>query len=569
MKPGSLVVDIEANGLNELKITNKGDVQPEATTIHVVCTKDVETGETRTFRQYDLRKCVEYLNEADLLIGHNLIGYDIVVLERLSGCRIDTPSHDTLIVSRLIWPDQRDNPLGGHSLKAWGEYLDFPKDDYDGGWERWSQEMEDYCVRDVEVSLAIYEHQRTFHENNKDIIDLEFAVAEIIARQQANGWTYDLNGGEWLEMTLLQEQAARTDELQKVFPPIVTERWSEKTGKRLKDKVEVFNPASRKQIAERLKEKYGWVGPRTDKGNPQVDGQILKTLGFPEAKILVQHFDDLKLLGYVTDWNKRAYRSRDGKIHSFVNTLGTVTGRMSSSQPNLQQVSSDKRARMLFGPRKGWIQVGIDASGLEARMLANRMWEYDDGEYAKIVLDGDIHALNMEVTGIKDRATVKRFFYGFLYGAGDPKLAEILDCGIGKARATRKRFLDGLPALAKTIEACKWQSMSDGKILLLDGRRAPCRSEHTALNVQLQGDGAVVMKAAQVRFNDWLQEVHYNWDWLGTIHDEWQLEVEGDQCSIQVGIYGVQALEEAGRTLNVKIPLDGEYKIGRNWSECH
>ena len=140
----------------------------------------------------------------------------------------------------------------------------------------------------------------------------------------------------------------------------------------------------------------------------KVDEAVLR-YQYPEAKHLVDYFNNIKLKGQVDDWILRARASRDGRIHGSINPQGTVTGRMTASQPNLQQVSGDKRARSLFIPKEGWLQVGIDASGLEARMLANRMAKYDGGSYGKVVVEEDVHP--QQAAGLP--TTMPRLFLWF------------------------------------------------------------------------------------------------------------------------------------------------------------
>ena len=520
-----IAIDIEANGLNELVLDRKGGVIYEADIVWCIAIVDVDSGRELSFGPNDIAGAVEVMRDASLLIGHNIIFYDMPVLRRLYGS-ISTPVYDTLVVSRLMYPDKRTHPLGGNSLKCWGEYLNCLKLDYEGEWNSFSEEMLPYCLQDTRVTAKVFEKQKGFVSSNKKVVKLEHMVSEVISNQTCNGFGFDIEKALDLEQSLLYDKSAIEDNMREIFPPIVEERYSDKTGKRLKDKVTIFNPSSRQQIAERLKDKYGWKAPRTDKGNPKVDADVVKKLEFPEAKELVKYFDIIKTMAFLKDWITRAENSRDKKIHSSVNPQGTVTGRMTSSQPNLQQVTADKRIRALFVPREGWVQVGIDASGLEARMLASRMAPWDNGEYGKVVLDGDIHEKNMEATGIEERPTVKTFFYGFIYGAGDAKVGKIIGKNAQAGKQLKEKFLNNLPALRKLIESCKFQSLKKKTVTLLDGREAPCRSAHSSLNVQLQGDGAVVMKLAQCIFADKVEKEYKGRAlFMATVHDEWQLEL--------------------------------------------
>ena len=559
----NIVFDIEANGLNELTLNKKSEPQKECTKVHCLVTKNIDTGERNVFTESDMEHGIDLLCDANLLIGHNISLYDVPVLSRLYR-PIQTRQLDTLIVSRLMYPDKSNNPMGGNSLACWGKQLGVEKMDYQEGWDTLSDDMIKYCIRDVDVSELVYKYQIPFIKKNSKPLKLEHVINSIIAKQIENGIGFNLNKASELELQLASEKALIEDELRNIFPPKIEIRHSDKTGKRLKDRITIFNPGSRQQIAERLTTKYSWLPPLTEKGNPKIDSDVLKKLKFPEAKALTRYFDLTKMQGQIVDWITRSSNSRDGRIHGFVNPQGTVTGRMTASQPNMQQVHSDPRVRSLFIPRDGWSQVGIDASGLEARMLASRMAKYDDGKYAEIILNSDIHDYNMEMAGLVDRTIAKTFFYAFIYGAGDDKITKITGHNGKKLKET---FLSRMPALKKVIDDVQFQVAKKKTITLLDGREVPCRKEHSALNVQLQGDGAIVMKLAQAIL---FVKTHKTKDlnFMATVHDEWQLECHPDIAK-DLGSMGVKSIISSGERLGVRMPLDGEYKIGKNWSETH
>ena len=562
-----LAFDIEADGLNEVVINKKGHPIPEGKEIFCMVIQNVDNPlEIHRFGPDHIEDGVNMLRDAGLIIGHNIMMYDIPMLERFFG-PIDTPSYDTLIVSRMMYPDKLDHPLGGNSLECWGKHLGMEKIEFKD-FSEYTEEMLVYCVRDVEVTTRIYNAQKEFVKEYPKSIKLEHILAGIIAKQIDTGFGFDIDAADQLERDLLMEKVEIEDSLCQIFPPIVEERWSDKTGKRLKDKVTHFNPASRQQIAMRLGEKYGWEPPKTEKGNPKVDSAELKKLPWSEAKELVRYFDIIKLHGMVEDWIHRATTSRDGRIHGNVNTQGTVTGRMTASQPNLQQVSGDKRARSLFVPRKGWKQVGIDASGLEARLLANRMAPWDDGEFGRVVLHDDIHTVNQHKAGLPTRDSSKTFFYALIYGAGDDKIGKIISKGSREGKAIKERYLEEMPALKKLLDNCKFQVAKKGTLTLLDGREVPCRSAHKALNVQIQGDGAMIMKVAQTIFSHLLQKYEGRYNFMATVHDEWQLECD-PEIAEEIGELGIKAIQQAGKRLGWVVDMDGEYRVGNNWSDCH
>ena len=566
-----LVIDIESNALMELTLDNKGRPVKECTKVHVVVTKDIDSGEVRTWTVFD-ETFDAYLNKATQLIGHNLYGFDLECLKRMLGYRGTAKIYDSLVVSKLMYPDLTNHPLGGNSLECWGKHLGNEKINYQGTWEELTDDMITYCIQDVHVAHHIYNHQQKWIADNKyeKIVQLEFLASAVVAQQQSNGFNFDIKAAEKLQHNLLMFKASVEDEMRTIFPDKVTERYSEKTGKRLKDSVEAFNPGSRKQIAERLYEKYGWSAPKTENGNPNVDATILSQLDYPEAKKLVEYFDVQKLMGQVDDWVSRSSYSRDGRIHGFVNVQGAATGRCTHSQPNVAQVSGDHRARELWIPHDGEVLLGSDLSGLELRMLAHYMAPYDKGAYADVILNGDIHTHNQQKAGLPTRNNAKTFIYGFLYGAGDAKIGKIIEGSSKQGAALKEKFLRELPALAKVKQDVEFQVAKRSSVKLVDGRYAPVRSAHAALNTLLQGSGAVVSKYWMILANTRLRE-RFGANvvkQLAYVHDELQFSCPS-AIAEEAGKIVTNAAIEAGTRLAIAMPINAEYKIGNNWSQTH
>jgi len=565
-----LVIDIEADGLGEVTLTNKGPTK-EVSTIWCAVAMNADTQEVKTFTQSNMHTLVDYLNTADLIIGHNILSFDIPVIRRLLG-NLKRPKHgffDTLVVSRIMYPDRNNHPLGGNSLECWGKYLGNHKIDYTGGWSEFSDEMLEYCIQDVKLGCDIFRHQSKFAKENLKVFQFEHMVSEILAQQTERGFGYDIVNGEKLYVSLLQEKAELEDRMRAIFPDKIHYRKSEKTGKDLKPKIETFNPGSRKQIAERLSEKYGWVPPETEKGNPKVDESVLAALDYPEAKELVKYFDLVKLMGMVEDWNSRASSSRDSNIHGYVNAQGAATGRCTHSEPNIAQVSGDHRARELWIPYEGYVQLGSDLSGLELRMLAHFMHKYDNGKYADVLLNGDIHTYNQKAAGIESRALAKSFIYAYLYGAGDKKISLVLNCSVNQAARLRDKFQKEIPALAKVQEEVRYHALKHNAVILPDGRKVPVRSEHAALNTLLQGSGAIVSKYWMVLANHKLNKLYPGKaHQMAYVHDELQYAVCPTEAD-NIGKLVTSCATDAGERLAINIPIAAEYKIGKNWSETH
>jgi DNA polymerase I-like protein with 3'-5' exonuclease and polymerase domains len=257
--------------------------------IHVVVTKNIDTGEVKLWKAADNLR--EYLKDVSLIVMHNGISFDAPVLNRLWKTKIRLNQvYDTLIVSRLLDPS-REN---GHSLEAWGQTLGFHKIDYAKVWtwlmdrpEEYRGEsfnlphhglLDDYCVRDVEVTAKLYlKLVNDFNEKQFSLesLELEHSVAAIIAQQERNGFKLDIPYTQVLLADIKSRVAEIYERMQSRWPPVTVERYSDKTGKRLKDSVVTFNPGSRQQIGERLKE-LGWK-PKTftPTGHPIVDESVL------------------------------------------------------------------------------------------------------------------------------------------------------------------------------------------------------------------------------------------------------------------------------------------------------
>ena len=506
------------------------------------------------------------LHDAQQIVGHNLIGFDCHVLDSVWGVRIPRGSVvDTLYLSRLYNPSQE----GGHSLRNWGEILGgagkIAFEDYDGGL---TDEMVEYCIADVELTervhqwLALQIRKEGFSQQS---VELEHNVGWIVTEQERNGFKLDIPFAEKLMMDLMFEMNNIEASLQDIFPPIVEERISEKTFKRLKDKVTVFNPGSRKQIAERLQGLGVKFNKKTEKGNIIVDEKVLEGIDLPEAKAVARYMMLQKRVAQIDSWLKAV--KDDGRVHGRVITNGAVTGRMTHQSPNMAQVPAvsapfGTECRSCWTVDEGNVLVGIDASGLELRMLAHYM---DDENYTNELLNGDIHTANQRAAGLESRPLAKTFIYAFLYGAGDAKIGAIVGGNSNTGRGLKETFLSNTPSLER-VRGDTLRQAASGILTGLDGRKLRVRSEHAALNTLLQGAGAIVMKQALVHLSDRLKNIPHRF--VANVHDEWQIETTAHYADT-VGRIGVRAIRIAGETLSLRCPLDGEYRVGNNWAETH
>ena len=431
-----------------------------------------------------------------------------------------------------------------------------------------------YCKQDVAVTVDLYKFLSEQLEDWGESVQLEHEVAAIIAQQERHGFRFDEDKGRALLATLNGEIADIEGELQAVFPPIVEERISEKTGKPLKEKVTPFNPGSRQQIAERLQGLGVKFTQATEKGSIIVNEKVLEGIDLPEAKLISRYLMLQKRVSQVSSWFDVV--KEDGRVHGRVITNGAVTGRMTHHSPNMAQVPSSgseygKECRELWTVEVGKKLVGADASGLELRMLAHYM---QDKAYINTVINGnkedgtDIHTVNMRAAGLQTRDQAKTFIYALLYGAGGAKIGSIIGGDSSDGYRIMERFFAKTPALDVLKNEKVLPAAAKGWIRGLDGRHIMVRSEHAALNSLLQGAGAIVMKKALIILHKKIKCGIIDASFCANVHDEWQIEVDEADAE-RVGKMAVEAIEEAGKHFNLRCPLTGEYHVGNSWKDTH
>ena len=580
--------DIETDGLN-------------ATRIHCICAM-LDNDEPTVYNfigENTYGNFREWLasENVDTLIGHNIINFDVPILRRLSGFRWDFNLRDTLVLSRLSNPSLE----GGHSLRSWGERLGKYKDDYQGGWERCTREMVEYCRQDVRVTKALYEHLN--EQEDTESAEIEHKTADIIKKQTDNGMLLDEKRAYELLAEMKEMVIYIEDEVHARFEPLPewiplnypdgkTKNKDGSISKRYQAQLDKgaswqhigertgagetqwgyylypeFNLGSRQQIGRYLQH-FGWKPKEfTDKGNVIVNESVLTGVDMPEAQQIAEYLMLQKRVAQVQSWVDAI--EIDGRVRGYVNPIGAVTGRMTHSKPNMAQVPASyspygTECRQLWTVPSGYKLVGMDASGLELRMLAHYMNDYD---YTEEVISGDIHTTNQKSAGLATRDQAKTFIYAFLYGAGDEKIGTIVGGGKGTGRTIKKKFLDNTPAL-KSLRERVTTASKRGYLVGIDGRRIWVRSEHSALNTLLQGAGAIIMKKALVLLDEYAILKGIDYKIIGNIHDEIQSEVHQKDAKV-FGEIAVMAIKEAGEKFNLNCPLDGAYKIGGNWNETH
>ena len=506
----------------------------------------------------------EYLDDA-IVVAHNGLSFDFPVLAKLWNVRLKLENmRDTLVLSMM------DNPAreGGHSLKSWGERLGSAKIDFDD-FSQYTEEMLEYCKQDVKLCSQVYNYlQHTLQEFSPRSVSDEHRMRIVADRISHNGFGLDKDKAVLLYNSLVIEQEQIEKECRNLFPTIVEERYSEKTGKRLKDRVIEFNPASRQQIAERLI-KLGW-GPRdlTPTGQPKVDEKTLAKCKIPVAETLATYFMLQKRSALVRSWVKAC--TDQGRVHCKYRTLGAITNRMSCVDPNLQQVPAvrveyGKECRELFTAGQGNKLLDTDAAGLELRVLAHYM---DDDKFTKEVLEGDVHTANQNMAGLDNRDQAKTFIYALLYGAGDAKIGAVVNGSAKDGAELRARFMANMPAYKRLSEAVIRKGESEGKLKALDGRVLRVRSGHASLNTLIQGSSAVLMKKWFMYVDHHLRRRKLQSKIVAMIHDELVLEsCEKDVDASKECV--ILSISQVNKAYDLRCRLDCDVQVGDNWSEIH
>ena len=532
-------------------------------TIWCCCTYNLDTKEVKAWTEPQSFR--EFIKKATLIVAHNGISFDFPVLNKVWKTTIRMSQvQDTLVMSRLSNPSRE----GGHSLANLAKLVNRTKKEYEDFEGGLTPEMVEYCKEDVTICGELYLYLlKELHGFSDQSIELEHKVQAIIARQEKHGFKLDTVKAQCLLGQWKRKLSDIEESLQSVFPPIVTQRFSEKTGKQLKDDVEVFNPGSRQQIAKRLIEK-GWKPTKhTEKGAVIVDESVLEGVDIPEAKLIAEYLLIQKRVAQVESWLE--FVSDEHRVHGKVITNGAVTGRMTHHSPNMAQVPSSSspwghECRDCWTVEEGNVLVGADASSLELRMLAHYM---KDAEYAKEIVEGDIHTKNQLAAGLETRAQAKTFIYALLYGAGPTKIGKIVGGSANAGQELINTFLRNTPALKRLRAKIETLSLI-GTIPGLDGRKLQVRSAHAVLNTLLQSAGAIVMKQGLVILDSKIRKLSLNAQFVANVHDEWQIECSKEDADL-VGELAVSSIQEAGKALGLRCPLDGEYKKGKTWAQTH
>ena len=610
-----LVFDIETNAIER------------PTVVWCAVAHDIECGRTYVFGPEDIPGFLKLLGEADEIIGHNIIAYDLPVLHNLFGYSIH-PSRatDTLILAHLL----RYTLPNGHSLEAWGKRLGLKKKGKEVNFLEFSEEILDRCKQDVKINVRLYEYLagKLPYDRWHEAIDVEHKMAWVCEDMRSTGFSFDFGTAKVLHEEITTTVDALDIALRSAFPPkekilrTITPRltkhgtisranlprdWLDLSHLTAGEPVDVvsiipFNPNSPKQIVERLNE-AGWKPKVKTKGHQECRDRIrlkeyriygwkvnetnLATLpdSAPDAAhSLVERIMLGSRLRTLTEWFK-SYDTEDGKVHGRFQSIGTWTHRMSHRAPNMGNIATSKsikyageklktmavdlgtRMRQLWRVSNDnyWL-VGADASGIQLRIFAHYV---NDPKLTKAVTEGDPHSVHARMLGIS-RADAKTFIYAFLLGAGNTKLGEIVGLNRKCGADLKQQFIKAYPGLQKLRDTTIPSDAARRYFVGLDGRLVFCDNPHLVLAGYLQNGEATVMKHSNILWREYADRAGIEYNQVNFVHDEWQTEVRGDEdAAKRLGEFQVKSIEDVGVKFNLRCPLTGEYKIGKTWLDTH
>jgi len=498
------VFDIECDGL-----------LPTATRMWILAAKNLDTGKMHYWLEGDFGWKEEF-NKATLLVGHNIINYDLAILKKLFEYDLpDTCSvHDTLLMSQIL--DYKRFGSQGHSLEVWGEHLGRPKVQHED-WTQYSEDMKNRCITDVEINIDLYyillKELTELAEKAPQIkhyLRSEHAAAKWISQANLHGWPFDVPAAKILMIQLEEEMQKAYDALSSKlgFKCIAVDkkkgivepkkpRWTKQgfydahtadwfgihpcSGFEGEEN-RVLGPYSRVLFApldldsvsdvKLFLFRNGWVPTewnwkhnektnKKEKTSPKVTEDSLEFLG-GDGKLYTDFLTTKSRHGILKTWLENI--DANGNLHGDCQLIGTPSMRARHSIiVNVPSADSPwgKEMRSLFTCKPGWKTVGCDSSGNQARGLAHYL---GDEQFINTLLHGDIHQYNanvltavlktMDINHVVPRPVAKRILYAFLFGASGGKLWSYIfgALDVKQGNQLKKGFLKAVPGFKNLLD---------------------------------------------------------------------------------------------------------------------
>ena len=513
-----------------------------------------------------------------LKLGQHL-KYDRHVLAN-HGIELRGIAHDTLLESYVLESD-KSHDLGSLATRHLGldtvAYADVAgKGAKQIGFEQVAVEQAaEYSAEDSDVTLRVHEVLWPRLEAEPQLAalyrDIELPVAEVLFRMERNGLLIDAD--------LLAIQSRQLGERM-----MEVEQLAYAAAK------QPFNINSPKQIQEILFEREKLpVLKKTPGGAPSTDEEVLQQLAldYPLPKFILEYRGLAKLKNTYTDKLPRSINPLTGRVHTSFSQAVAVTGRLASSDPNMQNIpvrtQEGRRIRAAFIAPAGSRIVSADYSQIELRIMAHLSG--DERLLEAFALGEDVHkATAAEIFGVPlaevasdQRRAAKVINFGLIYGMSAFGLAKSLDMERGAAQAYMDRYFARYPGVARYMESIRQEAKQKGYVETVFGRRLWLPdikssnvgrrqgAERAAINAPMQGTAADLIKLAMIAVQDWLDEAGLATRLLLQVHDELVLEVP--EAELPVVREALPRLME--NVAKLAVPLLVEVGEGANWDEAH
>lgn len=518
-----------------------------------------------------------FANGFSSFFGHNL-KYDLHVLEN-HGISISRIGFDTMLASYILEPQARKHNLDDITLEKF-KVVKTPIDSLLGkGKNQISmqdvavEKVKDYCCEDVDYTTRLkilFEKELKQKKLGSVFHDIEMPLLPVLARMERNGIYIDLEALSEIGKRLFAEQK-RVEE--KIFSQVGF----------------TFNLNSPKQLSDVLFITLGLKKPSTAKTTFATGADVLEELAIenPIANDLLQYRGLEKLRTTYIEALPIAVNPKTKRVHCTFNQSGTATGRLSSQDPNLQNIPTRTEQgsliRSCFKPEKpGWSFIGADYSQIELRLLAHFCEDPDLINAFRDKEDIHLHTasriFNLPITMITPamRSLAKTVNFGIIYGQGPFGLSQQLGISMREASDFIKTYFERYPKILHFLEECKQKAREMGFSTTLTGRQRPIpelnnknpsmrgAAERLAVNTPLQGTAADLIKLAMIAIDKEIQEKKLSGKMILQIHDELIFEVPDSE----IPVFKELIKKKMERVFKLKVPIEVNIAVGKNWAEC-
>ncbi|WP_311065404.1 DNA polymerase I [Halomonas sp. DWK9] len=574
--------DLETTSLNymDADIVGVGIALEAGEAAYIPLAHDYLDAPTQLDRQAVLAALKPLLEDTTKIkIGQNL-KYDISVLANYDIAVVG-PLADTMLASYVLNSTVTRHDMDSLALKYLGEKTISFEEIAGKGTKQLTfnqialEQAAPYACEDVDITLRLQDTLRPQVEREgrlAQVLDhLELPLINVLSRIERNGVALDAER--------LHQQS---QQLEQRIRELESEAF-ELAGRE-------FNLSSPKQLGQILFEEQKIpVIKKTPKGAPSTAEAVLEELAldYPLPKVIMQHRGLAKLKSTYTDKLPRLLNKTTGRVHTSYHQAVTATGRLSSSDPNLQNIpirtEEGRKIRQAFVARPGYRIVAADYSQIELRIMAHLSEDkglleaFAEGRDIHTATAAEVFGTSLEKVSADQRRSAKAINFGLIYGMSAWGLSRQLHIDRNQAQTYIDRYFDRYPGVARYMDRIRTQAAEDGFVETVMGRRLYLPeihsqnrnrrqgAERTAINAPMQGTAADIIKQAMIDVDAWLTEGEFDALMVMQVHDELVFEVA--EAQVERFIEQVQARMQSAASLSV--PLIVEAQSGANWDEAH